>query len=259
MCSLTTTGYPVKVFDVSDNSFSGSLPNFLYSALVGLVSQHCSDTPGVCNIYIALNGGDNKLTCPDKPQTAADSLLPEDYTLLAKQNIGCLAKDGLTYEISSVLQGKPVQLKVAEKPARPTAQPRREDQQASAGGYNGYDAAAAVPGDAVEEPPRRVRVQQASSSSQHGHTTLPAAAIAGIAAGAVALVVLVAALGYVVVYRRWYTVRAARSFRKFDEGPLAAASGAAVNSSAPAASLPTLGAPEPAATTSGALGGDDRV
>jgi hypothetical protein len=247
---LDTTGYPVKVFNVAHNNLDGPFPSFLSTALVGLVAQHCSDAPGSCNMYVALNGGNNKLYCPAKADPATDALLPEDYSLLAKQNVGCVAKDGVTYEISSVLQGKPVKLKLSENPAMPAAQPRE-------GMYP--PVAAAVPGDAANAvPASRVQVRQPQQPTK---PALPVAAIAGIVAGGVGFIALVAVLGYVVVYRKWYTVRAAQSFRKMQEGPLAAtADGATVNSSSPAAALPSLTAPVPAAVAAeGTLGGDDRV
>ncbi|KAF6253460.1 hypothetical protein COO60DRAFT_419479 [Scenedesmus sp. NREL 46B-D3] len=248
---LDTTGYPVKVFDIAHNNLDGPFPSFLSTALVGLVAQQCYDMPGSCNMYVALNGGNNRLHCPTKVDPATDALLPEDYSLLARQNIGCVAKDGGTYEISSVLEGKPVKLKMADAPVMPTAQPRQ--------GLYPSAAAAATPGDAADAAPAsrmHVREQQ-----PHIMPALPVAAIAGIVAGGVGFIALVAVLGYVAVYRKWYTVRAAGSFKKMQEGPLAAtADGATVNSSSPAAALPSLTAPVPAAAAAdGGLGGDDRV
>jgi hypothetical protein len=202
-------------------------------------------------MYVAVNGGNNKLYCPVKHDPATDALLPEDYSLLAKQNIGCLAKDGATYEISSVLEGKPVKLKISETPAMPAAQPRQ-------GMYPA--AAAAMPGDAANTVP--ASREQVHEQQPRTMPALPVAAIAGIVAGGVGFIALVAVLGYVVVYRKWYTVRAAQSFRKMQEGPLAAtADGATVNSSSPAAALPSLTAPVAAAVAGpdGTLGGDDRV
>jgi hypothetical protein len=201
-------------------------------------------------MYVALNGGNNKLYCPTKTDPAIDALLPEDYSLLAKQNVGCVAKDGVTYEISSVLQGKPVKLKLTDTPPMPTAQPRQ-------GTYP--PVAAAMPGDAASTVP--ARTVQVVQQQQRTMPALPVAAIAGIVAGGVGFIALVAVLGYVVVYRKWYTVRAAQSFKKMQEGPLAAtAEGATVNSSSPAAALPSLTAPVPAAVAAdGTLGGDDRV
>uniref|UniRef100_A0A383WD12 Malectin-like domain-containing protein n=1 Tax=Tetradesmus obliquus TaxID=3088 RepID=A0A383WD12_TETOB len=248
---LDTTGYPVKVFNVARNNLDGPFPSFLSTALVGLVAQHCSDTPGSCNMYVAINGGNNKLYCPAKADPATKALLPEDYSLLARQNVGCVAKDGVTYEISGVLQGKPVKLKLSEVPVMPTAQPREAYYP---------NVAAAMPGDVPSNvPASRVKVVQ---QQQRTMPALPVAAIAGIVAGGVGFIALVAVLGYVVVYRKWYTVVAAQSFKKMQEGPLAAtAEGATVNSSSPAAALPSLTAPVPAAVAAaeGTLGGDDRV
>jgi hypothetical protein len=82
-------------------------------------------------------------------------------------------------------------------------------------------------------------LQKASSA-----THLPVGAIIGIAVACIVGVVLVAVLGFVFIYRRWWTVRAARSFQKMHEGPLAAAGGATINSSAPNASLDNLQAPQ---------------
>eukprot|EP00882_Tetradesmus_deserticola_P017178 GHRQ01018387.1.p1 GENE.GHRQ01018387.1~~GHRQ01018387.1.p1 ORF type:complete len:231 (-),score=58.60 GHRQ01018387.1:26-718(-) len=228
----------------------GPFPSFLSAVLAGLVAQRCIDMPGACNMFIALNGGDNKLRCPAQAVPATHALLPEDYSLLAKQNVGCVAKDGVTYEISSVLQGKPVKLKVSEAPAMPTAQPRQGMPSSTAAAMPG-DAANAAPASHVQVHEQRPRTMPA----------LPVAAIAGIVAGGVGFIALVAVLGYVAVYRKWYTVRAAQSFKKMQEGPLAAtADGATVNSSSPAAALPSLTAPPPAAVAAdGTLGGDDRV
>lgn len=170
----------------------------------------------------------------------SSDILPEDYNLLKTQNLGCLGANGVSYEVSSVLQGKPVALQKSAKPPKPTAQP----------------------GPAADPSsfPARGQPRVAAPAAQPGHHNkqLPVAAIAGIIVGAVGLAALVGVIGYVVIYRRWYTVRAAQSFKKIHEGALAAAGGAVVNSSAPSAGLPNLTAPAPAGAAV-VLGGDDRV
>eukprot|EP00878_Enallax_costatus_P025108 GHUV01026831.1.p1 GENE.GHUV01026831.1~~GHUV01026831.1.p1 ORF type:complete len:723 (+),score=195.48 GHUV01026831.1:793-2961(+) len=63
---LDTSGYPVKVFSVADNRLSGPFPAFLTSSLTGLVAHACSDDTGSCNVWVDVDGGDNKFSCPGK-------------------------------------------------------------------------------------------------------------------------------------------------------------------------------------------------
>lgn len=180
---------------------------------------------------------------PAGPKPVSRDILPEDYNLLTTQNLGCLGANGVTYEVSSVLQGKPAKLQKSAKPPKPTAQP----------------GPALDPSVLPARGQPRVEAPVAPGDRHHSQPMLPAAAIAGIVVGSVIVAALVGVIGYVVVYRRWYTVRAAQSFKKIQEGALAAAGGAVVNSSAPSAGLPHLTAPVPAADATVVLGGDDRV
>lgn len=169
-----------------------------------------------------------------------------DFNLLKSQNLGCHGQNGVIYEVSSVLQGSPAALQQSANLARPAAQP----------------APAVDPSQLPARGQPRVESQQATAEApEHAaqHVRLPVAVIAGIVGGAIVIAVIVGAVGYVVVYRRWYTVRAAQSFKRMHEGPLAATGGAIVNSSAPAAGASHLTVAGPAADGHSMLGGDDRV
>jgi hypothetical protein len=237
----------VKIFNVADNKLQGPFPEFLINSLTGVVSTHCSELEDYCNFFIVVDGGNNQFTCPaarNDTDAAAGTQPANSMDLLLRQGLGCTGKNGVLYEVSSVLQGKPVALKAADVPARPSSQP------AAAGSTVGHASSSHVSRQAV------AAAAEAPSHDQARHK-LPPGAIAGIVIGALAAAALVAAVGYIMIYRRWYTVRAAQSFQKMQEGALAATGGAIINSSAPNAGLPTLTGPPGVAP--GCVGGDDRV
>lgn len=206
------------------------------------MAQYCLSTEEDCHLWVAVNGGQNKLDCPTQIATHS-GLLPEDFQHLARQNMGCVGSNGTTYEVASVLTGQPVALKAAE----PTTT------------KDGSTAASTIdkiipPGSATPEvkaAARQAAMEKAAGQSSSTTTwwdkaraKLPMGAIIGIAVACIVGLALVAVLGFVFVYRRWWTVRAARSFQRMHEGPLAAAGGATINSSAPNASLNNLQAPQ---------------
>lgn len=152
---------------------------------------------------MSVNGGDNTLACPGVAKTHS-GLLPEDFAHLARQNMACVAADGATYEIASVLAGKPVALQQAasggaSKPVEPTASGKEippgaatpESKAAArqavldkaAGGSGGGNSAAAW-------------LARASSA-----THMPVGAVIGVAVAVIVGVVLLAVLGFVFVYR----------------------------------------------------------
>lgn len=233
--SIGEDGYPLKVFNVGHNKLSGPFPGFLYSNLTHIMAQYCINSEQGCHLWVAVNGGENKLDCPGV-YTTHSGLLPEDFAHLSRQNMGCVAADGTTYEIASVLTGKPVALQssTAAKPVEPTTTGKE------------IPPGAATP--EVKAAARQAVLNKAASAGSwlqkaSSATHLPVGAVIGIAVACIVGVALVAVLGFVFIYRRWWTVRAARSFQKMHEGPLAAAGGATINSSAPNASLDNLQAP----------------
>jgi hypothetical protein len=184
----------------------------------------------------AVNGGSNSLACPGQVATHS-GLLPEDFRHLSRQNMGCVKAGGGLYEISSILQGNPVALTSVE----------------STLGVAPGSGKAIPPGSAAPEIKAAAREAAAAKMAgggaplvwwqrRAGPLPLPVGAAIGVAIGAIVAVALVGVVGYVFVYRRWWTVRAATRFQKMHEGPLAAAGGATVSSSAPAAALPSLSA-----------------
>lgn len=235
MCSIGEEGYPLKVFNVGHNKLSGPFPGFLYSNLTHIMAQYCLSAEEGCHLWVAVNGGDNSLMCPGKFQTHS-GILPEDFAHLSRQNMGCVAADGSTYEIASVLTGQPVALQASAtaKPVEPTSSGKEIPPGAAT-----PETKAAARQAVMDKAAGGSWLQKASSA-----THLPVGAIIGIAVACIVGVVLVAVLGFVFIYRRWWTVRAARSFQKMHEGPLAAAGGATINSSAPNASLDNLQAPQ---------------
>lgn len=64
LCRLDTTGYPVKVFNTADNRLTGPFPSFLVTGLTGMLAHMCSEDPTSCNIWVDVDGGDNKFSCP---------------------------------------------------------------------------------------------------------------------------------------------------------------------------------------------------
>lgn len=237
--SIGEDGYPLKIFNVGYNKLSGPFPGFLYSNLSSIMAQYCLSAEEGCHLWVAVNGGDNRLDCPTKVATHS-GLLPEDIMHLARQNMGCVAADGTTYEISSVLTGKPVELK-----ASATEKPMTRSE-------TGKEIPPGMAAPEVKAAARQAAMDKAAGGGGSGpaswwakaRSKLPMGAIIGIAVACIVGLVLVGVLGFVFVYRRWWTVRAARSFQKMQEGPLAAAGGATINSSAPNAALDSLQAPQ---------------
>lgn len=233
-CSTGEEGFPLKVFNVADNKLSGPFPAFLYNNLTHIMARYCLSTEEDCHLWVAVNGGENKLDCPGQVATHS-GLLPEDLLHLSRQSMACVASDGATYELSSVLSGKPIALQESteKKPVQPTASGRI------------IPPGAATP--EVKAAARQAVLDKAAASGswwEKARSKLPMGAIIGIAVACIVGLALVAVLGFVFVYRRWWTVRAARSFQKMHEGPLAAAGGATINSSAPNAALDNLQAPQ---------------
>lgn len=240
-CSIGQDGYPLKVFNVGYNKLSGPFPGFLYSNLTHIMAQFCIDTEQDCHLWVAVNGGENKLDCPGV-YTTHSGLLPEDFAHLSRQNMGCVAADGTTYEIASVLTGKPVALQSSTAAATKPVEPTTTGKEIPPGAATPEVKAAARQAVLSKAASAESWLQKASSA-----THLPVGAVIGIAVACIVGVALVAVLGFVFIYRRWWTVRAARSFQKMHEGPLAAAGGATINSSAPNAALDSLQAPGAAA------------
>jgi hypothetical protein len=234
-CSIGQDGYPLKIFNVGHNKLAGPFPGFLYSNLTAIMAQYCIDTDETCHLWVAVNGGDNKLDCPGK-YTTHSGLLPEDFAHLSRQNMGCVSADGVTYEIASVLTGKPVALQssTSAKPVEPTASGKE------------IPPGAATP--EAKAAARQAVLDKVAASSptwwEKAKASMPMGAIIGIAVACIVGVALVAILGFVFIYRRWWTVRAATRFQKMHEGPLAAAGGATINSSAPNAAMDNLQAPQ---------------
>jgi hypothetical protein len=243
--SIGAEGFPLKVFNVADNQLAGPFPGFLYNNLTHIMAQYCLASDKECHLWVSVSGGDNKLTCPTQVDTHS-GLLPEDLAHLSRQNMGCVGSNGTLYEISSVLAGKPVALQsvTPEKPVEPTSSGKEippggatPEVKAAARQEALSKASGAAPVDATADSGAAPWWDQARGN-------LPTGAIIGIAVAVIVGVALVAVLGFVFIYRRWWTVRAARSFQKMQEGPLAAAGGATISSSAPHASLDTLQAPQ---------------
>jgi hypothetical protein len=233
----------MKIFNVANNDLEGPFPAFLYSNLTAIMAQYCMDPASDCHLWVAVNGGGNRLACPAQRIATHSGLLPEDFAHLKRQGLGCVGADGGdVYEISSVLQGSPVLLAAAADDAAGSPDGRT------------FGAARAVPPGAAP-PEVKAAARAAADAISSGQMTgppapawwsrrvagVPVGAAIGIAVGVLAGVALVAALAYVVVYRRWWSVRAATRFQKFHEGPLAAAGGASASSCAPDPAGPPRG------------------
>jgi hypothetical protein len=156
--------------------------------------------------------------------------------LLEREGVTCLDAAGQEMLLASVLRGAPVA-------------------SGAAGGNSSLPhTLQRTPRPAGDVAVARERRDRRRSSRQQ----LAPAAIAGIVVGAVVAAATIAAVGYMVVYRRWWTVRVSTSFKRMPEGALAAAG----TTAAASGTLPHL--PEPparSASVGGAapLGGDDRV
>lgn len=167
-------------------------------------SQYCLSAQEGCHLWVSVNGGDNTLACPGVAKTHS-GLLPEDFAHLARQNMACVAADGATYEIASVLAGKPVLLQqasaAASKPGEPTASgkeipPGAATPESKAAARQTVLDKASSGGSGSSASGANAWLQKTSSA-----THMPVGAVIGVAVAVIVGVVLLAVLGFVFVYR----------------------------------------------------------
>lgn len=211
-----------KVFDVNYNSFNGPFPAFMVNTLPKAVDAACPvPVADPCPIHVGVGLGGGTLTCPEAITPNTDQL--NTLKQISQFQMACQDETGSTFEVSSVLKGQPKQLdnpapqKRAATSTSSTTQTAATDSTATTPvDSTGYSVAAAPLPDSAQQTAQATAPAD-EKPSDSSRPKLAIGAIAGIAVGSAVGLAILASLGYVVGYRRWWTVKTAREFKKMPE------------------------------------------